>query len=74
MGQKLLTWIRLIKICYIVLWWPSWLSDQIAFIFLIWVLGPFQEGFTHIELIVLQWLQALGAQEMQWAQAPEKRP
>ena len=26
-GQKLLTWIRLI----IVPWWPSWLSDQIAF-------------------------------------------
>ena len=24
-GQKLLTWIRLIMICYIVPWWPSWL-------------------------------------------------
>ena len=23
---------------------------------------------------LLQWLQALGAQEMQWAQAPDKRP
>ena len=33
MGQKSLTWIRLIKICYIVPWWLSWLSDQIAFIF-----------------------------------------
>ena len=31
MGQKLLTWIRLIMICYIVLWWPSPLSDLIAF-------------------------------------------
>ena len=31
MGQKSLTWIRLIMICYIVPWWPSWLSDQIAF-------------------------------------------
>ena len=30
-GQKLLTWIRLIMICYIVPWWPSWLSDQNAF-------------------------------------------
>ena len=30
-GQKLLTWIRLIMIYYIVPWWPSWLSDQIAF-------------------------------------------
>ena len=30
MDQKLLTWIRLIMICYIVPWWPSWLSDQIA--------------------------------------------
>ena len=28
MGQKLLTWIR---ICYTVPWWPSWLSDWIAF-------------------------------------------
>ena len=28
--QKSLTWIRLIKLCYIVPWWPSWLSDQIA--------------------------------------------
>ena len=31
MGQKLLTWIRQILICYIVPWWLSWLSDQIAF-------------------------------------------
>ena len=30
-GQKSLTWIRMIMICYIVPWWPSWLSDQIAF-------------------------------------------
>ena len=30
-GQKLLTWIRLIMICYIVPWWQSWLLDQIAF-------------------------------------------
>ena len=30
MGQKSLSWIRLIMICYIVPWWPSWLSDQIA--------------------------------------------
>ena len=30
-GQKWLIWIRLIMICYIVPWWPSWLSDQIAF-------------------------------------------
>ena len=30
-GQKSLTWIRLIMICYIVPWWPSWLSDQIVF-------------------------------------------
>ena len=30
-GQKLLTWITLIMICYIVPWRPSWLSDQIAF-------------------------------------------
>ena len=30
MGQKSLPWIRLIIICYIVPWWPSWLSDQIA--------------------------------------------
>ena len=30
-GQKSLSWIRLIMICYIVPWWPSWLSDQIAF-------------------------------------------
>ena len=30
-GQKSLTWIRLIMICYIVPWWQSWLSDQIAF-------------------------------------------
>ena len=29
-GQRSLIWIRLI-ICYIVPWWPSWLSDQIAF-------------------------------------------
>ena len=29
-GQKSLTWIRLILICYIVPWWPSWISDQIA--------------------------------------------
>ena len=29
--QKSLTWIRLIMICYIVPWWPSWLSDQITF-------------------------------------------
>ena len=29
-GQKYLTWIRLV-ICYIVPWWPYWLSDQIAF-------------------------------------------
>ena len=28
MGQKLITWIRLIMIGYIVPWWPSWLSDQ----------------------------------------------
>ena len=31
MGQKSLTLIRLIMICYIVPWWPSWLSDQITF-------------------------------------------
>ena len=31
MGQKSLTWIRLIMICYIVSWWPSWISNQIAF-------------------------------------------
>ena len=31
MGQKSLTWITLIMICYIVPWWPFWLSDQIAF-------------------------------------------
>ena len=31
MGQKPLIWIRLIMICYIVPWWPSWLSNQIAF-------------------------------------------
>ena len=31
MGQKSLTWIKLIMICYNVQWWPSWLSDQIAF-------------------------------------------
>ena len=31
MGQKSLSWIRLIMICYTVPWWPSWLSDQIAF-------------------------------------------
>ena len=31
MGKKLLTWIRLIMICYFVPWWPSWLSDHIAF-------------------------------------------
>ena len=30
-GLKSLTWITLIMICYIVPWWPSWLSDQIAF-------------------------------------------
>ena len=30
-GQKSLTWIRLIMVCYTVPWWPSWLSDQIAF-------------------------------------------
>ena len=30
-GQIWLTCIRLIMICYIVPWWPSWLSDQIAF-------------------------------------------
>ena len=30
-GQKTLTWITLIMICYIVPWWPSWLWDQIAF-------------------------------------------
>ena len=30
-NQKLLTWIRLTMICYIVPWWPSWLSDPIAF-------------------------------------------
>ena len=27
-GQKSLTWIRLIMICHIVPWWPYWLSDQ----------------------------------------------
>ena len=31
MGQKSLTFIRLIMICYTVPWWPSWLSDQLAF-------------------------------------------
>ena len=31
MGQKSPTWIWLIMICYIVPWWPSLLSDQIAF-------------------------------------------
>ena len=31
MGQKSLTWIRLITICYIVSWWPSCQSDLIAF-------------------------------------------
>ena len=31
MGQKLLTMIRLIRICYFVPWWLSLLSDQIAF-------------------------------------------
>ena len=30
-GQKPLTWIRLIMICYIVPWWPYWISDQITF-------------------------------------------
>ena len=30
-GQKLLPWIRMIMICYIVPLWPSWLSDEIAF-------------------------------------------
>ena len=30
-GQKSLTWVRLIMICYIVPWWPPWLSDQVAF-------------------------------------------
>ena len=30
-GQKSLTWIRVIMICYIVPWWPSWLSDKIGF-------------------------------------------
>ena len=30
-GQISLGWIRLIMTCYIVLWWPSWISDQIAF-------------------------------------------
>ena len=29
-GQKSLTWIRMIMICYTVPWWPSWLSDQIV--------------------------------------------
>ena len=32
MSQKSLTWVRLIMICYIVPWWPSRLSDQIAYI------------------------------------------
>ena len=27
-GQKSLTSIRLIMICYIVPWWPSWISEQ----------------------------------------------
>ena len=31
LGQKSLTWIRLIMVCYSVSRWPSWLSDQIAF-------------------------------------------
>ena len=31
MGQKSLTWIRLIMIPYIVPWWSSWLSDQTAY-------------------------------------------
>ena len=31
MGQKLLTWNGLIMICYIMTWWPSWLSDPTAF-------------------------------------------
>ena len=31
MGQKSLTWIRLSMICYIVPWWQSWLSNQVAF-------------------------------------------
>ena len=31
MGQKSLTWIRLMMTCYIVPRWTSWLSDQIAF-------------------------------------------
>ena len=30
-GKKSLTWIRLMMICCIIPWWPSWLSDQIAF-------------------------------------------
>ena len=30
MGQKSLTWIRLIMIGFIVQWWPSWLSDLTA--------------------------------------------
>ena len=29
--QISLTWIKLIMICYILPWWPSCLSDQIAF-------------------------------------------
>ena len=30
-GQKSLTWLTLIMTCYIVPWWPPWLSDHIAF-------------------------------------------
>ena len=35
--------------------------------------GPSAE-FRRVSMHLLQWLQALGAQEMQWAQALEKRP
>ena len=53
MGQTSLTWIRLIMIlvCYIVRWWPSWLSDQIAFIYLFilfYFILFFYLGFTAL--------------------------
>ena len=53
-GQKSLTWIRLIKICYIVPWCHLGYQILDCLYFFITFLGPFRECFTHIELIVHQ--------------------
>ena len=51
-GQKSLIWIRLIMICYIVPWQPSWLSDQILFV-CVEVLRPSQPNGVMSSVVSL---------------------